>query len=321
MKKWLKNAVMSKEKIQIRYDGPDLSEHTMDVAVLGPSLTSLGELISHANYLVNGDDIRVKVKLHADIKANCVTLALDVHWESLYEQAKNLINHKDVLNAKELLEWIGIVGGGAGTLILAIKWLWNRKKNNEVVIVKRNGDKIILSVEGTKEKLELQEKMYQAALSQTLQEDLKETMKPLLQEGITEQTFISKDSSKTFEQKDAEDFRDICNDEIDPEASEQEIMGHIVIHAPVFEEGSKIWKFKWNDRVESINVSNTSIPETVLQRGRVVVGDAFKVVMIMSEKRTKRGFKQKFRIKEVLAFVPTQYEQAELIWENDDNLA
>lgn len=308
---------MSKEKIQIRYDGPALAEHTMDVAVLGPSLTSLGELISHANYIVNGDEIRVKVKLHADIKANCVTLALDVHWESLYEQAKNLLNCKDVLTAKEILEWLGIIGGGTTTLIFAIKWLWDRKKNNEVVVVKRNGDKIILTVKGTTEKLELQEKMYQAALSQTLQEDFKETLKPLLQEGITEQTFIGNNSSKTFEKQDAEDFRDICNDEIDPEASEQEITGHIVIHAPVFEEGSKTWKFKWNDRVESIGVSNTSIPETVMRRGRVVVGDAFKVVMIMSEKRTRRGFKQKFRIKEVLQFVPTQFEQAELIWETD----
>lgn len=310
--------VVSKEKIQIRYDGPELNEHTIDVSVLGPSLTALGELISHTNQLVNGDEIRVKVKLHADIKANCVTLALDIHWESIYEQAKNLLNNADVLNAKELLEWIGLIGAPVGSVIYAVRWLWKRKKNNEVVIVKRNGDKIILSVEGSNEKLELQERMYQAALSQQIQEDLKDTMKPLLREGITEQTFIHKQGETKFTPKHAEDFADICKSEIDPEASEQEIIGHIVIHAPVFEEGSKFWKFKWNDRIESIDVSNTNIPDTIMRRGRVVVGDAFKVKMSMTEKRTKRGYKQKFKVKEVIEFVPTTYKQASLIWENDD---
>lgn len=308
---------VSKEKIQIRYDGPELADHSMDVSVLGPSLTALGDLISHGNQLLNGENIRVQVKLHADIKANCVTLALDVHWESVCEQIKGLIHHADVKDAKELLEWLGLIGTPVMSVITVVFWLLKRKLNKEIVIVKRNGDRIELSVSGAEEKLVLQERMYQAALSQAIQEDLKEALKPLLTDGIEEATFIHKKTEKRFSSEDAKNLQLAANEELDPEAEEQDIRGHIVIHAPIFEEGSRYWKFKWNGRVESIDVSGTSIPETILKRGRVAIGDAFKVEMKMSEKKTKRGYKQKFRITKVIAFVPTEYEQSELIWEAD----
>lgn len=308
---------MSKEKIQIRYDGRELAEHSMDVSILGPSLTALGDLISHGNQILNGENIRVQVKLHADIKANCVTLALDVHWESVCQQIKGLLDSTDVKNAKELLEWLGLIGTNPISVISTILFLLKKKKNNEFVIVKRNGDRIELSVKGGEEKRILHERMYQAALSQVIQEDLRDTLKPLLTDGIEEATFIHKNVENRFNANDAQNMQIAATEELDPEVEEQDIRGHIVIHAPIFEEGSKHWKFKWNGRVESIDVSGTSIPETILKRGRVTVGDAFKVEMKMSEKKTKRGYKQKFRIIKVIAFVPNEYEQTELIWEAD----
>lgn len=46
---------MSKIAFQLRYDGPALSEHGMDVGDLAPALLALGDLIKRANATVNGD--------------------------------------------------------------------------------------------------------------------------------------------------------------------------------------------------------------------------------------------------------------------------
>lgn len=304
--------------MQIRFDGKALEEHCMDIALLGPSLTALGQLVSDSNRFINGDNVRVRVKLFADLKANCVTLELLVQWETIYDHLKGIITNSHVSNAKELLEWIGLIGVSSLSVVKTIKWLLERKQNNQVVIVKRNGDKIILSIKGTSEEIELQQEMYNAALAQTIQEEVRDTLRPLLAEGVERMTFIHKKSENSFQAEDAREFGDATCIDLDPEAEEQEITGHIVIYSPVFDAGSKHWKFKWNDRVESIDVSKTTIPETILSRGKVVVGDAFKVKLSVSEKKTKKGYRQKFRIKDVISFVPTTIEQAEIIWQQED---
>lgn len=313
---------MSKEQIQIRFDGEALEGHSIDVSVVAPALSAIGNLISDCNRYVNGDDIRVQVKLHADLKANCVTLLLDVHWESLIQHVKGLLENADVKNAKELLEWIGIIAGtgtaGSVTLFKVVKWLYQRKKNNEITIVKRNGDKILLSVKDKDEKIEMQESMYRAAISENIQESIKNTLKPNLSEGIEKTTFIHKGVENSYNEEDANDYKDVLNLELDPEAEEQEIVGHIVIHAPVFEKNSKKWKFKWNNKVEPIDISETNISEMILNRGKVAIGDAFRVKLSMIEKKQKRGYKQFYKVKEVLEFIPNNYEQAEIIWAKED---
>ncbi len=58
---------VSRENLKIRFDGPALGEHSMDVTVLGPSLTAFGELLRDANRKINGNDTNVRVQLHADL--------------------------------------------------------------------------------------------------------------------------------------------------------------------------------------------------------------------------------------------------------------
>jgi hypothetical protein len=54
--------------------------------------------------------------INADVEANCVTVHLSI-VHTLWHQVKGLIEDHNVSTAKELLEWIGIVGGiGSVTL-------------------------------------------------------------------------------------------------------------------------------------------------------------------------------------------------------------
>src|SRR5256885_68195 len=98
----------SEATLQLRFDGPELQAHEMDVTILAPSLMAFGELCKEANRVLNGDQARVKVLLKADVAANCVTIELAVN-QTLWESARALVQGETVATAKTILEWIGII--------------------------------------------------------------------------------------------------------------------------------------------------------------------------------------------------------------------
>lgn len=62
----------------IRYDGPALSEHEMDVHDLAPSLLALADLCKIANEIFNGEAASVRVLVRADYEQKCFQLQLDL---------------------------------------------------------------------------------------------------------------------------------------------------------------------------------------------------------------------------------------------------
>ena len=58
----------SKISTVVRYDGPALKEHSMDVADLAPALLGLSEIVKIANKKINGDRSAVKVLVKVDIE-------------------------------------------------------------------------------------------------------------------------------------------------------------------------------------------------------------------------------------------------------------
>ena len=99
----------------VRYDGPALSEHEMDVHDLAPSLLALADLCKISNEIFNGDAASVRVLVRADHEQKCFQLQFDL-VQTLYDQLTTLMGKDSIKNAKELLEWIGIltVGGVIG---------------------------------------------------------------------------------------------------------------------------------------------------------------------------------------------------------------
>lgn len=56
---------MSRAAFTIAYDGPALSDHTMDVRDLAPAMLGLGQLCDAANVVLNGTSAKVKVHVKA----------------------------------------------------------------------------------------------------------------------------------------------------------------------------------------------------------------------------------------------------------------
>ncbi len=114
------NHVMSSDQIRLRYDGPALANHSIDVDDLAPALLALGDLCKLTNKKFNGDRTSVKVVVNADLEQNCFELYLEL-LQTLTEQAKSIIKDDDIASAKEILEWLGIIAAGPLGLFAVLK--------------------------------------------------------------------------------------------------------------------------------------------------------------------------------------------------------
>ena len=98
---------------RIKFNGPALQNKSMDVAYLAPSLLALSSLIRDVNAYANGDRAGVKVLINADLDQKCFELNIELA-QTIWNQAKSLLIDDNIVTAKELGEWVGIILGGGG---------------------------------------------------------------------------------------------------------------------------------------------------------------------------------------------------------------
>jgi hypothetical protein len=111
----------------IRYDGPALDQHQMDVQELAPALLALAEMVQLANHKLNGDAASMKVLVKADVKQQC--FQLDIHIvQSILESAKHLFGTEQYKTAKEIAELLDLIlpSGVGGALSGGIFWFWKK---------------------------------------------------------------------------------------------------------------------------------------------------------------------------------------------------
>ena len=119
---------MGRETVTLHYDGPALEGHQMDVAYLAPALYALNDLVKVANDTFNGERASVRVLVNVDREQNSFEFGIEIVM-SVLDQVRQLLHDHDVQNAKELAEWLGILGVpplGVG-LFQLFKWLRGRQ--------------------------------------------------------------------------------------------------------------------------------------------------------------------------------------------------
>lgn len=303
-------------ELQLRYDGPALKGHSMDVRDLAPALLAFGELCKEANRTLNGDKAAIKVLVNADIEANCITISLQV-IQSIFESAKALIKDDNVATAKELLEWIGIIVPPAKaaiglTLIGLLKIKRDKKIESQISIKDGTGNcQIQLQLKGNNNVINVSPQVMQLSSKKKVVKSLQGILAPVANKnGIDSVEFEFAGTKKV--QIGKETAQEITTIPIEDDDSEpQYLVGHITIYSPVFDTKGKIWKFKYNGNVEAIDIGETSIASDILSRGKVIVGDTFKVKMEVQEKKTEGGYKNTYKVIEVLDFIPGE-DQSEM---------
>ena len=308
---------MSSEKIRIRYDGPALAKHSIDVDELAPALLALGDLCKLANNKFNGNRATIKVFVSANVEQNCFELNLEL-IQTLVSQIKSITSDEDVAAVKDLLEWLGIIVAVSVPTVMGLfkflKTLGGRKIESIEPRTKEDGNVVQVKIEGDNNRVHVHSNTIELLKEPRVAEKFKKTIKPLAQEGYETLEFESDDGRK--EEITKEEAKKILDVEAVPQLllieddAPQMVTAWITVYSPVYEINAKNWRFEYGGRHEVIDISETNIAEKAIRRGGALVNDTYKVVLEITQTKTPTGkYKNHYKIKEVVEFHPAQFQE------------
>lgn len=299
---------MSQATFQIAYDGPAMRGHSMDVQQLGPALLSVGDLCREANRVINGEDAaKVNVKVRANFEERCFDITFDlIQW---FQEVKDLMKADEAADAKLLLEWIGLIGGGttgAYGLLQFLKW----KRGKKIQSVQENksvegATNYNITIEGDGNSVEISSQVYDLFRSPRVRAAQRGVVAPLRDEGVD---FVEvRENGEPITRLTRDEYEDGAYEIIESEVSQEEALepqafdAILVIRAPVFVEGNK-WQFWLGETRISASINDDSFNHRVFVRGeKFGVGDRLKVKMSLTQVLTSKGkYRNEYEIMDVI---------------------
>jgi len=309
---------MSKNLVRIRYDGPVLANHAIDVNHLAPALLSIGDLCKLANEKFNGKRASVKVLVSVDTEHSCFELSFEL-VQTIYDMALSLIKDDDVKNAKQILEWLGIITTGGVApfgLFKLLKWLRRRKIESQT-LAKQDGKNVVkIKVEGDSNMINVYPQTMELYKDIEAIKSTQKIVKPITEEGYNKLEFeYKKKVTEEVSKKEANDIMSIdvgLMEELEEEP--QEIIALVKVYSPVYDIDASVWRFKYGDKHEYMDVSETEIVKKAIERGGTSVDDIYRVRLEITQVTTPAWkIKNRYKIKEVLEFRQVSYpKQIEL---------
>ncbi len=301
---------MSKTQIQIAYESDDPNVHTMDVEQLAPSLLAIGNLCKRVNAIANGDKATVRVLVESDFENKCFLINLQI-VQDIYSHVQSLLHNQEVKTAKEILEWLGLLEGVLGGFGL---FEYLKEKKGRSIESFETSDKdgtIKLKFEGDNNSITITQNVYQLSQDHTVIAAAKSVLQPTQTHGISSVDF--KEKGRTITSISKSEATEIITKEIplaltsESQLAPQIIDARLIIYAPVFNQGSKVWRFIYSDRIIQVDISDSGIAEDLLRRGGLQIGDAYFVKLEITEIQTEKGkFRNHYRAISFSQFLPAQ---------------
>lgn len=183
-------AMSASVHFSIKYDGPALAAHQMDVRELAPALIALSNLLEEANKAAYPDSNEVRVQVKGNFKGGSFGVDF-IALQTITQQIVSMLTGPEataVANLAGILAGLGLVGsGGTYGLIGLIKWLKGRKPT--AIIKSGNAEIFEIRTSESVETFEVDLITGRLYRSRIVKQSLARVLKPLEQEGIT--TFAS----------------------------------------------------------------------------------------------------------------------------------
>jgi hypothetical protein len=306
------NRAMSEATVTIRYDGPLLEFHQMDIADIAPALLGISELCKIANRKFNGERAAVKVLIGTDAEHKCFQLDLHV-VQTIWEHTKTILSSEDVKTAKDFLDWLGLIGSAVGAplgLFQLLKKLGNKKIDSTTIETKTGRDVVQITVEGDHNHITVYPQALDLLRDEAAISNAKKVVLPLIQDGYTKVEFESnKRVTETIVRDDAISIASILPSQIEtPHKDEPQVLtAWVTVYAPVFDSKAPKWRFRFGGAHEYMDIRETEIAPLAMKRGGAFVDDAYKVELeITQEHKPAGGITNHYKIRRVLDFRPAR---------------
>lgn len=285
-------------QFSIKYDGPALQTHEMDVRELAPALLALSSLIEEANRALNGDKPEIRVNVKGNFQSGSFKIDLSAAL-TFKEQLVSLLSGPEATamsNLFGILTGLGLLGGGG--LIALIRWLKGRKPSR----IEFQGDKAVFILEETTEIVETFEvdlavgKLYS---TKTVRQSLTKVVKPLTLPGIDyfasgrdgkPEMIITQDDVSAFDDLEGE------TEEVSNTLTEGALLQ---IESAVFKDGNK-WRL--NDGTTSFFaeiVDDDFLAQIASGEARFGKGDVLVVNLRRIQSIADTGLKSEYKIEKV----------------------
>lgn len=309
---------VSRHEFSVAYDGAALAKadvHSIDVQTLSPALLAFGRLIREANSEFNGKKSTAKVLVVSDFEHKCFNINFEVVL-SLYEQLRTLLSLEGTKTAKEVLEWLGLLGVPTGVVGLSFLAYLKLKKGRKVESVEPLTDEtsagiVKVMIEGDGNAVHVHNHVYKLSENPRALRATRDAFLPLGQDGFDNVKI--RQGAETIEELDAENVEDIvksCNVGIE-ESKETEPEVEVTpawlsVYSPVFDPAAPNWRFRLGKEIVYADISETDIAQQALTRGGVAVEDAYQVRLEITTEVSAQGVKGEptYKVLEVVRFIP-----------------
>ena len=249
---------MSSTSAIVRYDGPIVAEHSMDVNDLAPALLGLSEIVKIANRQFNGDRTEVKVLVRVDTEQKCFQFNIEF-TQTWAQQLSAFFSSDPVSTAKDIAEWIGIISKIGGTYVILtsligfIKWICKQNRSVNEFNIMEDGLNLIIENGENGDSLTVNKNVFIMLQNKDILKNIKYVVHPLTKNGYDVLQFehdnniveeISSDEGKQINglNIDSLEFRPLINT-----ATSQ---AKLKVKKAVFE-GSSKWEFIHEKSIEA----------------------------------------------------------------------
>jgi hypothetical protein len=247
----------------IRYDGPALAGHEMDVQDLAPALLALAEIAKIANKKFNGDRASIRVLVNADTEQQCFQLDLSL-VQSWLDHATLLMGKDNVATVNQIANIIGLAGPPAGGLFWLYKKLYGKPKEGwaapEVTFQANDASgTTIINITGDGNQIVVSNETAQLAQDPRVLAHVKTVLAPLGLPDYDDFTILQGD--KPLVQIDRDEARNIQSkalplpSEIEPENFVSMVDGQVEIVTAQYK-GNAQWGLWWTGRTRMMKIED-----------------------------------------------------------------
>lgn len=297
----------------IAYDGTAIAGGIMDVRDLAPALLAMGQACKVANRMLNADAVEATTYVRSDMRAGSfeVTLELVLGAPNVVQAALTTLaeNRDAISDAKQLLETLGLVGGGAFGLFQLIRKLKGKKPEIVEVVEGPPAQQghVRLTIDGTV--IDVPATVVALAENADARRAVEDVVRPLEKAGIDsfEARPVGKPREQLATKSDAYLFKapmdsDVINGEILADSETVTVLGVI---RPHFEKGHR-WGLHDGQATRGYEMRDDAFLERVATRAVTFgKGDALRVRLRSRTWRDPiKGLQSLATVMEVLEVLP-----------------